>query len=70
MKQITPSELRTLKLIAQGHGAKEAAKIAGISPWTAKCQIHSATKKLGARNAPHVVAIAMAHGWIKPEDLQ
>ena len=70
MNDITPSELRTMKLIAQGHQAKAAARIAGLSPWTVKSQIQSATKKMGGRNATHAIALAIIGGIIKPEDLQ
>ena len=70
MNDITPSELRTMKLIAQGHQAKAAARIAGLSQWTVKCQIQAAAKKIGGRNATHAIALAIIGGIIKPEDLQ
>ena len=70
MNDITPSELRTMKLIAQGHQAKAAARIAGLSQWTVKCQIQSATKKMGARNATHTIALTIIDDIIKPENLQ
>ena len=71
MRATTPTdaELSAMKLIAQGKTAKEAAQELGLSPWTIKDQIKSATKRIGARNAPHAVAISIMRGWITREDL-
>ena len=67
---LTPSELRTLKLIAKGLSAKEAGKLAGIAYDTIKDQMASVYRRLGASNAAHAVALAFVGGIIKPEDLQ
>jgi len=67
---LTPSELRTLKLIAKGLSAKEAGKLAGISYDTIKDQMASVYWRLGASNAAHAVALAFVGGIIKPEDLK
>ena len=70
MKPITQSDLRSLTLIAKGHSAKDAAKVAGLSPWTVRDQVKRAIKSLKASNATHAVVIAIIGGIIKPEDLQ
>lgn len=66
----TDAELSALKLIAQGNQAKEAAALLGLSPWTVKDQLLTAYARIGARNAPHAVAIAMSRGWISAADLE
>lgn len=66
----TDAELTALKLIAQGKQAKEAAGHLGLSPWTVKDQLLTVYARIGARNAPHAVAIAMARGWITSADLE
>lgn len=66
---LTPSELRTLKLIAKGLSAKEAAQDLGLSPWTIKDQIKSACARIGASNAPHAVALAFVCGILTKEDV-
>jgi len=64
----TDAELSALKLIAQGKPAKEAAQELGIAFYTVKDQLSTLYARIGARNAPHAVAIAMARGWIQPKD--
>lgn len=66
---LTPSELRTLKLIAKGLSAKEAGKLAGVVQDTIKCQMDSVYRRLGASNAPHAVALAFVRGILTKEDV-
>jgi DNA-binding NarL/FixJ family response regulator len=67
---LTPSELRTLKMIARGWQGKEAAKQLGISPCTVKDQMQRIYIRLGATTAAHAVGLAIIGGIIKPEDLK
>ena len=67
---LTPSELRTLKMIARGWQAKEAAQHLGLSACTIKDQMQKIYIRLGATTAAHAVGLAIIGGIIKPEDLQ
>lgn len=44
---LTPAEIRTVRVVAQGKTNKEAAKLLGLSPHTVNSQVRSAYTKLG-----------------------
>jgi DNA-binding CsgD family transcriptional regulator len=53
------SEVRAIRLAAEGLTYVEAAQKAGVSPFTMKQQLKLARRKLGARNTAHAVSIAI-----------
>lgn len=63
-------QTEVLVMIAGGDRVKNIADKLNRSEAAIRERIHLMYAKIGARNAPHAVAIAMARGWIKPEDLQ
>jgi DNA-binding CsgD family transcriptional regulator len=66
---LTPSELRVVRLLANGMREKEVAATLGRSVHTIKRQIGSAMDRLHAPNAVAVVAAAFRTGQLKPEDI-
>jgi ATP/maltotriose-dependent transcriptional regulator MalT len=59
-------ELEVLTLIAAGSDLRQTAEELTIAPTTVKTHLRNALSKLGARNRPHGVAVAMHLGLIDP----
>ena len=59
---LTPREAEVLQLVATGMSAKEVANQISISPRTVERHIEHVRLKLRARNRPHMVTEAIAHG--------
>ncbi len=68
MRPLDINELAALKLFANGKAADEIAVELGVSKSMAQHFLRVATRKLGARNRVHAVAIAVQSGLIKPSD--
>jgi DNA-binding CsgD family transcriptional regulator len=68
-RTLPPSELRALRLLANGLREKEIAASLGRSPYTIKRQIGSAMDRLQAPNALAAVATALRTGLLRPEDI-
>lgn len=66
---LTARQWRVLRLVARGHTTDAAARALGVSPHTAKTHLQVAYRALGARSAPHAVALAMARGLLTPADI-
>ncbi len=66
---LTRRELQCLELLAQGESGKRIAHRLGISEKTAETYVANARRKLGGRNAVHVVAIAIVRGLLAPGGL-
>jgi DNA-binding NarL/FixJ family response regulator len=61
---LSPSELRVLRLIAQGNANKEIAAKFSVSEGTVKAQVRSIMSKLGAKDRTHAAMIALKRGII------
>jgi DNA-binding CsgD family transcriptional regulator len=57
-------EREVLAQVASGRPDEEIAHVLGVSPETVRTHWRNARRKLGARNRPHGVAIAIRHGLI------
>jgi LuxR family transcriptional regulator len=66
MRPLDRYELATLRLFASGRTADEIAVALNVRKGTAVHYFRVATRKLGARNRVHVVAIAVRQGLIEP----
>ncbi|MDW5376809.1 helix-turn-helix transcriptional regulator [Halomonas sp. HP20-15] len=63
--QLTKRQTQIVELLAQGLTAEEAAaKLSRALP-TVRRHLQMAYQRVGARNTPHLVAKAVAGGWIK-----
>jgi DNA-binding CsgD family transcriptional regulator len=67
---LTERRLRVLRLRANGLSAQEVADETGCSMPTAITAMCWIEYRLGARNVAHAVAIALARGILKPEDIE
>lgn len=63
----TAREIEILKLVANGLTGKEIGGKLDISPRTVQKHLDHICAKLNARNRTHLVAIAVAIGWIERE---
>jgi DNA-binding CsgD family transcriptional regulator len=63
--QLTPREREVLTWVAQGKSAQEVGEILNITKRTVDEHVNSATRKLGAKNRTHAVAIALRDGHIE-----
>jgi DNA-binding NarL/FixJ family response regulator len=61
---LSPRERQVLTLTATGAPQEEIAGHLVISPETARTHLRNAIRKLGARNRPHAIAIALSRGEI------
>ncbi|WP_299655638.1 autoinducer binding domain-containing protein [uncultured Jannaschia sp.] len=61
---LTDREIDVLKLLSVGHSQREIAEALGIAEVTVKQRAVTATKKLGATNRIHAVAIAMQRDYL------
>lgn len=65
MRSLDKNELNALTIFANGRTADEMAVAMGVSKSLAQHYLRVATRKLGARNRVHAVAIAIRDGLIK-----
>jgi DNA-binding CsgD family transcriptional regulator len=63
--ELTEDELHALRYAAEGLTGIEASERMGVSQKTGKARLDRARLRLGARNTPHAVAIAMREGLIR-----
>lgn len=63
--RISELDIWYLQMMAEGHTVKAAARMRNVSPNTVECQRTEIFRVLGARNAPHAVALALKYGIIK-----
>lgn len=61
---LSPREREVLTLIAAGLDFQQIADELTISPATVRTHVQNAHRKLGARNRPHAIALAMQRGLI------
>jgi len=61
---LTPSEIRVLKLIAEGHSNKEIASQLSVTEETIKGQVRNILAKLGANDRTHAAMIGVKRGII------
>lgn len=59
---LAPSEIRVVRLVAEGHREKEIAEIIGVAFYTVRQQARVVKRKLGARSMAHAVAICFRAG--------
>jgi DNA-binding CsgD family transcriptional regulator len=64
MRPLEKNELEALTLFASGRSGDEMAVALGVSKSMAQHYLRVATRKLGARNRVHAVAIAVRDGLI------
>lgn len=64
MRSLDRYELQALRLFARGRTADEIAVALNVRKGTAVYYLRVATRKLGARNRVHAVAIAVHRGLI------
>ena len=62
---LSPSELRVLRLIAEGNANKEIAAQLSVSEDTVKGQVRNILSKLGAKDRTHAAMIALKRGIIE-----
>jgi DNA-binding CsgD family transcriptional regulator len=65
-KKLSPAELRVLNLIADGMTIKEAALFLERSEYTLMQHMKVARRRLGAKNTPHAIRLAIRSGELKP----
>lgn len=63
--QLTPAEIRVLRLIARGNANKEIAAALSLSEETVKGQVRSILSKLGAKDRTHAAMIGLKRGVIE-----
>jgi DNA-binding NarL/FixJ family response regulator len=61
---LSPTEVRALRLIADGNSNKDVAAQLGISEEAVKGQVRNILSKLGARDRTHAAVLAMKRGII------
>jgi two-component system nitrate/nitrite response regulator NarL len=64
---LTPSELRVLRLFAEGNHAKAIAYELSITPKTVGMHVNNAMKKLGVHTRTQAVALAHQLGLVSPD---
>jgi PAS domain S-box-containing protein len=62
--ELTDAQARILRLIARGLSNNEIARAVGLSPHTVKEYVAIVTRRLGARNRAHAVALALDLGLV------
>ena len=65
MKHLTIREMEIITYTANGHTAKEIARIIGLEPRTVEIYVASIRRKLVARNTTHAVFIATQKALLK-----
>ncbi len=67
---LSEREREALLGIAQGLANKEIAQAIGVSAETAKTYVARLMEKLGVQDRSHAVAVALARGLLRPQDLR
>ena len=63
-RTLTPRQREVLQLLAEGHSAKDAAAILGISPRTAEFHKYRMMRELGIRTSAELMQYAIKHGVV------
>ena len=63
-RTMTPRQREVLQLLAEGHSAKDAAAILGISPRTAEFHKYRMMRELGIRTNAELMQYAIKHGVV------
>ncbi len=63
-RTLTPRQREVLQLLAEGHSAKDAAAILGISPRTAEFHKYRMMRELGIRSNAELMQYAIKHGVV------
>ncbi len=63
-RTMTPRQREVLQLLAEGHSAKDAAAILGISPRTAEFHKYRMMRELGIRTSAELMQYAIKHGVV------
>ncbi len=63
-RTLTPRQREVLQLLAEGHSAKDAAAILGISPRTAEFHKYRMMQELGIRTNAELMQYAIKHGVV------
>lgn len=58
-------QVEILRLVARGLSNKEIAAELFIEECTVKTHLYRLYRMVGARNAPHAVAIGLVRGWLR-----
>lgn len=58
-------QVEILRLVARGMRMKEIAALLHIEECTVKTHLYRPYRMVGARNAPHAVAIGLVKGWLR-----
>jgi DNA-binding CsgD family transcriptional regulator len=66
-RRLTPGQLTAVRLSALGYSAAETGQAMASTAKAAEALLHGAREKLGARNAAHLAALAVAEGIVTPE---
>jgi DNA-binding CsgD family transcriptional regulator len=61
-RQLTVREREVLALVAMGDSGATIARVLKISPATVESHVRNSLSKLGARNRPHAIALALRRG--------
>ena len=64
IRTLTPRQREVLQLLAEGHSAKDAAAILGISPRTAEFHKYRMMRELGIRTSAELMQYAIKHGVV------
>lgn len=62
---LSAREIEIIGYLAQGNTAKEIAGETGLTHNSINMMIKIARRVVGAKNTPHLTAIALRKGWIK-----
>ena len=65
MKHLSLREMEIINYTAQGHTAKEIARLTGLEPRTVEIYVSNIRRKLVARNIAHAVFIASKERLVK-----
>lgn len=63
---LTKRQVQVTNLVAHGNTADQCATEMHVSVTTVRSHIVNACSRVGARNAAHLVALALSKGWIPP----
>lgn len=66
---LTERQLDALRLTANGHTARTAARILGQSPMAVTDRLYRAYRNLGVGDRAQAVAVALVLGLIRPEEI-
>ena len=64
IRTLTPRQREVLQLLAEGHSAKDAAAILGISPRTVEFHKYRMMRELGIRTSAELMQYAIKHGVV------